>query len=861
MPPASVLIPGMSSVSPASAIGSPERLNRLIWALWLGFALGVGGLQMLARLPDWPLGYWLSGLLLPLAVGGWAYLRSGRLSRQWLLLLAVTALAALWGGAYAGYRAQLRLSDALPAAQEGQDVLIEGVIAGLPHEFSRGVRFEFRVERTLTAGAVVPERLALSWYRGFADTDPGDAETLPASAPSGGERWQLLVRLKRPHGHVNPGGFDYESWLLERGIRATGYVRSPTARQVAGGATAHPNRRLGEGEALADRLQSWRETLRRHLAVGDISGSGRGEPETAANGVLAALAVGDQQAISGELWRTFARTGTTHLMSISGLHVTMFAALAGGLCGGLWRRWPWACRRWPAQSVAGITGLLAAAAYTLLAGAAVPALRTLLMLAVCVLAGSLRRPLSAWATLMLALVVVLLVDPWAPLAAGFWLSFVAVAALFLVGQGRLEEVRGWQRFGLAQWAATLGTLPILLLFFQQFSLISPIANLVAIPWVSAVTTPLALLAAVLPIPWLLSLATLSMDSLLWLLQWLAALPWAVWTPPAPPWWAILPATLGIVVLLLPRGVPGKFPALILLLPLLLSVPARPQPGTAELTVLDVGQGLAVVVQTAQHTLLYDTGPYYSAESDAGERLVVPFLRSQGISRLDTLVVTHQDSDHAGGAQSVLESLPVGQLLSSLPARHPLHRQGVPSSPCTAPQHWQWDSIDFSLLYPQADPQTIRQRGGSEKSGVKPNHVSCVLRVSVAGAGPEQAVLLTSDIEAEDERKLLAELSGESLRAAAVLVPHHGSRTSSTPEFIAAVGAGHALLPVGYRNRFGHPKAEVAERWRQSGALLWRTDQDGALRLQLGAGPVQPLATRALQPHYWHPPYLPPSGRP
>jgi competence protein ComEC len=687
----------------------------------------------------------------------------------------------------------------------------------------------------------------LSWYRaaGWQEIGEGDEEeSLPPQPPRAGERWQLRVRLKRPHGHVNPGGFDYEGWLLERDIRATGYVRAPSRKPAASANPNEANRRLGESGALADRLQSWRETLREHLRAGP--------DDSPAAGVLAALAVGDQQAIDGDLWRTFARTGTTHLMSISGLHVTMFAALVGGLCGGLWRRWPWVCRRWPAQSVAAITGLLAAAFYTLLAGAAVPALRTLLMLAVCVLAGSLRRALSPWATLMLALVAVLLFDPWAIGAAGFWLSFVAVAALFLVGQARLEEVQGWRRFGLAQWAATLGTLPILLLFFQQFSLVSPLANLFAIPWVSGVTTPLAMLAALLPIPWLLSLATASMELLLSLLDVLASWPWAVWTPPAPSMMAVLLAALGIVVLLLPRGVPGKFPALVLLLPLLLTEAPRPSKGTAEITVLDVGQGLAVVVQTAEHVLLYDAGPYYSAESDAGERLIVPFLRSRGIARLDTLIVTHQDNDHAGGAQSVLESLPVGKLLSSLPARHPLHRQGVPSLPCTAPQRWQWDGVEFSLLYPLDDPQVLPQRGPYEKQGLKPNHVSCVLRVALPGHAPTEAVLLTSDIEAADERRLLDGGPPAALRAATVLVPHHGSRTSSSAAFIAAIGATHAILPVGYRNRFGHPKADVVEHWRQAGARLWRTDRQGAIVLTLAPGTAPtPLAVRVVQRRYWH----------
>lgn len=774
----------------------------------LSFAVGIASLQLLSTLPPWSMGW-----LLPFAV--LALLLHRRLAGAWRLINLLACLLA--GIGWAGMLAQQRLADVLPSAWEGQDVQVSGVIAELPNEFGHGVRFSFQVDRIDTPGAILPKRLALSWYRGWRDEENYELPHLLA-----GERWQLTVRLKQPHGNANPHAFDYEAWLFERNLRATGYVRkSADNRRLAANTPGirYAVERLRQG--IRDRFQA-------------------SLPDSASVGILAALAVGDQQAVSGPLWRTFARTGTTHLMSISGLHVTMLAALLGGLCGWLWRRVPGLALRLPAQQAAIVAGWLAAAAYTLLAGAGVPALRTLAMLSVCALAMASRRHVGAWTTLALALLAVLLWDPWAVLAAGFWLSFGAVAALFIAGSGRLGSGDWWTRFGLTQWAATLGTLPLLLFFFQQFSLVSPLANALAIPAISFLITPLALLAALLDWYPALWLADWLMNWLLVVLDGLAALPLAVWSPPAPAWWTVPLGLLGAGLLLLPRGWPGKPAALALLAPALFLPVAQPGEGEAWLTTLDVGQGLAVVVRTAKHSLLYDAGPYYSAESDAGQRIAVPFLRAVGVSRLDRLVITHQDSDHAGGAASVLESLPVGQLLDSLPATHWLHARPAArniTQPCLRGQHWQWDGVEFTVLHPAAEDYAAQPK--------KANHLSCVLRVVSGG----KVMLLSSDIEAADEAAMLARASGDELRADVVLAPHHGSKTSSTAAFIAAVGASKVIFPMGYRNRFGHPKAEVWQRWADSGAELWRSDRDGALTVRLPD--VQIEAERAQRQRYWH----------
>lgn len=762
----------------------------------LSFAAGVICLQLQATLPPWP---WF-------AAGGLLCLPALRFSGWLPRGLAITGCFLL-GIAWAAWRAEVRLDSHLAADWEGRDVEIVGVVAGLPQPFSQGARFEFVIEEVLTPEEVLPARVMLSWYRG-----QRDGEQFAGQQVRPGERWRLTVRLKRPHGNANPGGFDYEAWLLERGIRATGYVR------------ANPPQRLAvmvwQPGLVIERLRdTMRAAFNMRMPVDDYPFAG----------VLVALAIGDQNAVNGDLWTVFNRTGTTHLMSISGLHVTMFAALFGWLVNTLWRRISWLAMRWPAQKA----GLFAAAGgaffYALLAGFAVPAQRTLYMLLVAALAMASGRIVSPGRILGVALLVVLLVDPWAVLAVGFWLSFGAVGALLLVSAANVGEGRGWRTrmrgWGVTQWVATLASLPVLLLVFQQFSLVSPLANALAIPVISFVVTPLALLGAVLPWWPVLALGHGALEWLMRFLVWCAA--WPVWQMPAPPWWLAVIAACGVLLCLLPRGVPGRFFGLVWLMPALFWPPERPAEGEAWVDVLDVGQGLASVVRTRGHTLIYDPGPLYSAESDAGQRVVVPYLRWLGVDHVDELIVTHRDSDHSGGTASVRSALPVGRIRSSVP--------GLPGERCAAGQRWRWDGVDFAILHPAAD---------ASAEG-KSNHQSCVLALSAGG----RRMLLTSDIEAEDETALLAR-DAKALAADVLLVPHHGSRTSSTPAFLAAVGAPDAVIPVGYRNRYGHPKDEVLARYEALGTRLWRSDRDGAIRVHLGEQAISIHAWRRERVRYW-----------
>ena len=784
--------------------------------------MGILWLQQQASLPEPVLLAWLAIggaalLLLPLAAHRWRSV--GIVGVVGVVYIAAPLGAFLLGIAWAGNVAQQRLADALAEADEGRDLHLVGVISAMPQQFENGLRFDFSVEQ---ADARVPKHVSLAWYRGWRREIDEIEEVEFHAAPSlhAGERWQLTVRLKRPHGNLNPEGFDYEAWLIEAGIRATGYVR-----------TAPDNRRLEPFVMTAGNLvESFREEIRERFQ--------RTLPQQPYAGILVALAVGDQRAIDNEQWLLFSRTGITHLMSISGLHVTMFASLVYALLNWLWRRSPTLLLRVPAQRAAVVGGFVAALAYCLIAGFAVPAQRTFYMLAVVAFALWTQRTVSPSRVLALALLLVLLLDPWAVLAAGFWLSFGAVGVLFYIGSGRLGAAHWLTEWGRAQWAVTVGSIPALLLLFQQFSLVSPLANAIAIPVVSFIVTPLVLAAAALPpLGFLLVPAHLVVSWLMRFIGWLAELPWAVWQQHAPAPWAWLTALVGCAWLLLPRGFPARWLGLVGLLPLLLMPPSRPAVGEATLVVLDVGQGLAMHIQTASHDLLYDTGPSYSIEANSGNRVIVPYLRARGVGRLDGLIVTHQDTDHSGGAEAVLDAVPVGWLMSSLAYEHRFSALPVEALSCSDGQTWEWDGVRFEVLHPLARQYAAPTR--------KTNDMSCVVKISNAHG----TVLLTSDIEALSEQALLAR-HADQLRADVLIAPHHGSRTSSTPGFIAAVGAPQVIFPVGYRNRFGHPRPDVVERYRQSGAQMHRTDLEGALTVSLAAPAARILAERNERRRYW-----------
>jgi len=732
----------------------------------------------------------------------------------WLLALPALAAAALWrralvapaalaaGFLWAAGCAHLRMADRLAPGLEGADLEVAGVVSGLPAAGERALRFEFEPE---SSSARLPRRVLLAWYRSPAGEPPPDLQP--------GERWLLTLRLKRPHGVLNPHGFDYEAWLAERGAGATGYVRD------AGSA-----RRIGVRHAFADRVARVRAAVRERFKA--VLG------ETPASGILAALAVGEQRAIANEEWRLFARTGVTHLMSISGLHVTLVSGLAAWLVAALWRRVPRLVHALPARKAAAAAAIAAALAYALLAGFAVPAQRTFYMVSVVALALWSGRIASPARTLALALAVVSALDPWAVLQPGFWLSFGAVALIFYVNAGWTQAEARWRQWVRVQWAITVGLAPAALFLFSQVSVAGPLANALAIPLVSAVITPLALAAAAIPADALLIAAQWLVQGLLAYLEWCASLPGALWQQHVPPLWATLLALAGVAWLLLPRGFPWRGCGLALMLPAVALPAPVPAPGEAWVTTFDVGQGLAVLVRTARRALLYDAGPAYG-DTDSGERIVTPALRALGVARLDALVLTHDDRDHTGGALSILENFEVDALWHSLAPGHPLLTLAAGPRRCLRGTAWTWDGVRFALLHPAA-ARPARRR----------NDESCVLKVSAGGA----AMLLTGDIERAAE---LALVRGGDARAEALLVPHHGSRSSSSAPFLAAVRPRIAVAAAGYRNRFGHPAGQVLERYAAAGVRVLRSDRDGAVTVRLAAGGARAETERVRRPRYWH----------
>jgi competence protein ComEC len=778
---------------------------------------------------------------------GWATwrLRSLAWPRAAACALRLFALAAAAGLAFgaAGWRADARLADALAPEWEGRDVELVGAVDEMPQVTEDGLRFAFVVESAHAGlpsahpggGARadeprVPTRVWLAWRRAPRD-DPAAAD--PAPPVRAGQRWRLPVRLQLPHGALNPDGFDAELWLFEQGLRATGSVRGPAELLDEGGAPIERAR-----QAMRDRIL---------LAVA----------EPGAAGVLAALAVGDQAAIGSAGWEVFRDTGVAHLVSISGLHITMLAWLGGGAIGRLWRRAGQAALVLPAPLAARWGGVAVAWGYALFAGWGVPARRTVLMLAATALLRTLGRDWPALLVTLAAMVPVTALDPWALLQPGFWLSFAAVGLLMasapvraaptlplpvpapgsnpgpgapaggaapgapgaagapaagLVARAIRALGRAARESARAQVVACLGLAPLTLVAFEQVSLVGLLANLVAEPWITLVVTPLALAGGVLPPLW--QVGALALRPLLAFLEILGAWPWASVHVAAAPAWGLVAGLAGGALLVLP--VPWRLRALglPLLLPLLAPCVPRPPPGRFELVAADVGQGSAVLVRTRAHLLLFDTGPRFGPDDDAGRRMLLPLLHARGETRVDALVLSHADADHVGGARAVLAGLPVGLLRSSLAAGHPLRGGPVPHARCEAGQAWAWDGVRFEMLHPDA---------AGYRPGVKTNAVSCVLRVADAAG---RSALLPGDIEAPQEDALLARAPG-ALRSDVLLVPHHGSRTSSTAAFLAAARPRSAVIQVGYRSRYGHPAPQVLDRYEALGIAVVRSDHCGA----------------------------------
>ena len=787
-----------------------------LWPVLFGLVAGTVAQLQQAELWD----IWVYVLFALLALVLYAQAAIKNRANVWFALAALVCAAVLAFSA-TGLRSHLFLSSSLNPALEGRDIAVVGVVANLPQSSEAGLRFRLAVESARLDGSTIdiPPLVDVGWYGGVypTGTEVLGLQRQPAQVRAG-ERWEMTLRLKAPHGSRNPHGFDYELWLWEQGVQATGYVR-------AGSKDPIPRRMTQTWKyPVALARQNVREQIYAQVEQRQVAG------------LIAALVLGDQNAIDRVDWDVFRATGVAHLMAISGLHITMFAWGASLLLAWLWRLRSSLCLWVPAPTVALLGGVVLAVLYSVFAGWGIPAQRTCIMLITVTL---LRLSGARWPwplVWLLACAAIVVADPWALLQAGFWLSFVAVGILFATDSGAANatNTRVRAKFVSAmhgQGVIALALAPLTLLLFGQVSLVGLLANLIAIPWVTLVVTPLAMLGVLIPATW--DLAGLTIALMMQCLQWLSVLPWATTSMAMPPLWVAVSGTLGalLLVMRLPWGLRGMGVAL--LLPLAFWRPLLPGAGEFELMAADVGQGNAVLVRTANHALLYDAGPRYSLESDAGHRVLLPLLGALH-TRLDRVVLSHRDTDHVGGAAAVLAMQPQADLWSSIGSEHPLNGLRTVYR-CEAGQHWEWDGVQFEVLHPAArDYDKV----------AKPNALSCVLRIS----NPRQSALLAGDIEAVQETALVAE--GAPLQSNVLLVPHHGSKTSSSGAFLDAVNPEWALVQSGYRNRFGHPVQPVMERYEERHIVVRDSPHCGAM-VWKSESPTELNCTRMEQLRYWH----------
>jgi competence protein ComEC len=754
----------------------------------LALLAGALAVQALGALPSrWiDLAIGVAGLCVALLRSRW----------RWLSLL-------LLGAAWTMLRADLALSQRLPPALEGEEVVVAGAIVGLPRVQDDSTRFDFAVKTAEKNGdpIALSGLLRLSWYQHAPELSPCS-------------HWRLHLQLKRPRGMIDPGGFDFERYALEQGITATGYVRENVDNVSSG------------GDAICiDRLR---------VRIGEEIVSALGPGPNA--DLLRALAFGDQHAMDEHEWAVARATGIPHLIAISGLHIALFASFGVFLVRGLWKLVPWLTLRWPAPLIEAVVSLLFGTVYAMLAGFGLPTRRALVMIAALLVANLARRARAPVQGLALAVIALLAWNPLCVLSAGFWLSFVGVGWLMFCLGGSTQRRVWWRELIGAQGVASLGLLPLSIWFFGQSSLVGPLANLVAVPWICFLVLPLTVLAALLMLvspglgaP-LLQVAGWAMQSLWWLLERMASWPGSLWFFPEPALWTLALALLGALWLLLPRGIPARPLGLLFLLPLLWPARVPLADGEFETLMLDVGQGLAMVVRTREHTLIYDTGARYPSGFDLGDAAVVPALHALVVSHLDRMILSHGDNDHAGGAPAVLAAYPSIPVESGEPDR--VH---VMATQCLAGETWAWNGVVFRIVHPHL-PLSERD-----------NDRCCVLDVRSG----DSELVLSGDITTTVEDEIAAALVPVT-PLLALQVPHHGSKTSSSSGFLDALRPAYALVSAGYRNHFHHPHPAVVARYVAAGANLMNTAQSGFVDMLFGAHtPSQVIERGRVDRHpYW-----------
>lgn len=693
-----------------------------------------------------------------------------KLKRGYLKIMMGFLLGFLWSAWYASNN----LSWSVTHEMENHPMRLRGVIASLPVTNRNGVHFEFVTQQSV--------RVRLSWRQ-------------PVQPLRVGDEWFFTVRLKRMHGLQSPGAFDFEAWALQKKLRAVGYIAATGNQFITHKWYNYPVNQL---------RQQLQEKITQHLPLSNTAPW------------LLALMIGERQGIVADQWQVLRNTGTNHLMAIAGLHIGIMAMFFYTLVNWLWRRSYRLTLSLPAQQAGAIAAFIIACLYSALAGFSIPTQRAFIMLTIITIVLLARRQMSAWRVWALTMLCVLLLNPLSVLIESFWLSFGTIALIIYGMDGRLHPSGGWWKWGRVQWVIGLGLMPVTLALFQECSLVSFAANTIAIPWLGFFILPCCLLSSVflfiLPSvgAWLLWVADKSLAGLWCVLTWFSQHSFAVWHHAVPDYFILILAIIGCLLLLIPIGMPGRWLGLFWLAPLVLYVPDQPARGDIWLTLLDVGQGLAVVVRTERHTLVYDVGAKYN-EMDMGERIVVPYLRLLGVQQVDELVISHGDNDHMGGLSALLNNVAVQAIHTSVPEKITMH-----ATLCMR-QSWHWDGVNFTFLYPN-----------EEELGLG-NDSSCVLRID----NGEYAILLTGDIEKYAEQVLLAH--EQKLTADLLIAPHHGSKTSVSADFVKAVHPQWVLYSTGYHNRYHFPHAKVIAAYATIHAQQFNSTQTGTLQIKFQHG--------------------------
>jgi len=734
------------------------------------------------------------------------------------------------GFIWATFVAQQYLSHKIPSELEGEDILVTGVISSIPQKIGRRQKFEFTVNSVFFKNNKYnsPQKINLSWY--------GDA---PQLIPD--DEWQLLVRLKKPFSYQNPGGFDYEAWMFQNRIDAKGYVRK-----------SHLNKIIQSKSSILSFTRA-RFFLKKEINL---------QVQSSYKPIILALLIGDKSEITSEQWQVFRKTGTSHLIAISGLHIGLIAGLVFFLS-----RWLWAYSRRGVEfiaspKIAAVFAIAAALIYSAMAGFSLPTQRALIML--CVIMFSILFDIRAksWNTLAIALLLILILSPFAIMNPGFWLSFFAVAIIIYFSNKssiNIQEYNGYIKSTLYNWSLIqvvicIGLTPFVLLFFNESSIVAPIANFVIVPIFSFIIVPAVFVAGCLLflIPFVSKIIfylVVTVLNMVWaFLEYLAEFHYSTFQANYLSSLAIVFLMLGILLLFLPKYFPTKILSAIFFLPLFFVKPEKLAFESVQITLLDVGQGLSVVVETHDHVLVYDTGPRFSESFNTGKTVVIPYLQSRGISKIDTMVISHGDNDHIGGVKSIVESITVDKIITSVPkkVKSKLKSQNRSNliSRCNSENQWHWDGIDFKIIHPLPN------------STLKGNNASCVLQIStrpkINGKNNQKfSVLLTGDIEAKAENEIL-ELSNINLKSNILIAPHHGSKTSSTQYFIDKIAPDYVLYPVGYRNRYKFPATIVSQRYKKAGVIEYSTSEFGAITFNLTPSYIKkPELYRVTHGRFWH----------